>query len=111
MLTSDIVWDEMAVTTIPNERGISFEKLQKLFEYKLKEHAMEPTSADILKKTGKSENRCPSYTEHPIIGSSDYREALRVMANRKKPGQKLFCTGSLYFIGALMEAWKENCDD
>ena len=37
MLTSDIVWDEMAVTTIPNERGISFEKLQKLFEYKLKE--------------------------------------------------------------------------
>lgn len=111
MLTSAIVWDEMAVTTIPNERGISFEKLQKLFEYKLKEHAMEPTSDEILKEAVNTENGCPSETEHPIIGFADYREALRVMANRKKPGQKLFCTGSLYFIGALMEAWKENCDD
>lgn len=111
MLTSDIVWDEMAVTTIPNERGISFEKLQKLFEYKLKEHAMEPTSDGIFKEAVNEEVYCPSDTEHPIIGFADYREALRVMASRKKPGQKLFCTGSLYFIGALMEAWKENCDD
>ena len=33
------------------------------------------------------------------------------MKEKKKPGQKFFCTGSLYFIGALMEVWKENCDD
>ena len=51
MLTADISWEEMAVTTIPNERGISFEKLQKLFEYKLKEQAMEQTSDDISEKT------------------------------------------------------------
>ena len=111
MLTSDIVWDEMAVTTIPNERGISFEKLQKLFEYKLKEQAMEQTSDDISEKTVNPKTGCRSDAEHPIIGFADYREALRVMKNKKKPGQKLFCTGSLYFIGALMEAWKENCDD
>lgn len=111
MLTADISWEEMAVTTIPNERGISFEKLQKLFEYKLKEHAMEPISDGILKERAKQETGCTADAEHPIIGFADYREAFRVMKEKKKPGQKLFCTGSLYFIGALMEVWKENCDD
>ncbi len=84
MLTSDISWEEMAVTTIPNERGISFEKLEKIFE---------------------------EDTDRPVTGYADYREALAAMTAKKKPGQKLFCTGSLYFIGALMEAWKENFDD
>ena len=84
MLTADISWEEMAVTTIPNERGISFEKLEKLFE---------------------------EDTERPVTGYADYREAFMAMKEKKKPGQKLFCTGSLYFIGALMEVWKENCDD
>ena len=84
MLTADISWEEMAVTTIPNERGISFEKLQKLFK---------------------------EDTDRPVTGYADYREALKAMCRKKKPGQKLFCTGSLYFIGALLEAWKENCDD
>ena len=111
MLTADIFWEEMAVTTIPNERGISFEKLQKLFEYKLKEHAMEPASDDISEEAANLGSGCTPDTKYPIIGFADYREALRVMKNKKKPGQKLFCTGSLYFIGALMEIWKENCDD
>ena len=84
MLTADISWEEMAVTTIPNERGISFEKLEKLFE------------AD---------------TDRPVTGYADYREAFRAMKEKKKPGQKLFCTGSLYFIGALIEVWKETGDD
>ena len=84
MLTADIFWEEMAVTTIPNERGISFEKLQKLFK---------------------------EDTDRPVTGYADYREALEAMCRKKKSGQKLFCTGSLYFIGALLEAWKENCDD
>ena len=84
MLTADISWEEMAVTTIPNERGISFEKLEKLFE---------------------------EDTDRPVTGYADYREAFRAMKEKKKPGQKFFCTGSLYFIGALMEVWKENCDD
>ena len=84
MLTADISWEEMAVTTIPNERGISFEKLEKLFE---------------------------EDTDRPVTWYAEYREAFRAMKEKKKPGQKFFCTGSLYFIGALMEVWKENCDD
>ena len=84
MLTADISWEEMAVTTIPTERGISFEKLEKLFE---------------------------EDTDRPVTGYADYREAFRAMKEKKKPGQKFFCTGSLYFIGALMEVWKEDCDD
>lgn len=81
LLTKNVRWDAMAVTTIPNERGISFDTLQKLFE------------AD---------------TDRPVSGYADYREALAAMVRKKKPGQKLFCTGSLYFIGALLEAWKED---
>lgn len=84
MLVQSMEWEQIAVSTIPNERGISFEKLQKLFE--------------------KREN-CPVY------GYEDYREALAAMQKKKKEGQKLFCTGSLYFIGALMEAIKEERND
>ena len=111
MLTSDIVWDEMAVTTIPNERGISFEKLEKLFESKLKDHLGGHRSDCFSEHTVEAESKCQSETNPPITGYADYREAFRAMIEKKKPGQKLFCTGSLYFIGALMEVWKENCDD
>lgn len=76
LLTTEIIWDAMAVTNIPSERGIPFEKLQKLFE------------AD---------------TDRPVEGFADYQEAFIQMCKRRKPGQKLFCTGSLYFIGALLE--------
>ncbi len=84
MLTAEIFWEELAVTTIPGERGISFEKLQKLFE---------------------------DDTDRPVNGYADYRRALSEMRKKKREGQKLFCTGSLYFIGALMEALKEEQDD
>lgn len=80
VLTSGIVWDAMAVATIPNERGIAFDKLQKLFQ---------------------------EDTDRPVIGFEDYKEALAVMRGRKKEGQKLFCTGSLYFIGALLEVLQQ----
>ena len=84
MLVQSMEWEQIAVSTIPNERGISFEKLQKLFE---------------------NRENCPVY------GYEDYREALAAMQKKKKEGQKLFCTGSLYFIGALMEAIKEERND
>lgn len=84
MLTHSMEWEQIAVSTIPNERGISFEKLQKLFE---------------------SSENCP------VLGYEDYREAFFAMRKKKKEGQKLFCTGSLYFIGALMEAMKEERND
>ncbi|WP_294785466.1 folylpolyglutamate synthase/dihydrofolate synthase family protein [uncultured Eubacterium sp.] len=111
MLTADIFWEEMAVTTIPNERGISFEKLEKLFEYKLKEHSSGHRSSCVCEHSANAESECPIDAKLPIAGYADYREAFMAMKEKKKPGQKLFCTGSLYFIGALIEVWKENCDD
>ena len=81
ILTSEISWEEMAVTTIPNERGISFEKLQKIFE---------------------------NDTDRPVTGYADYRSALFEMKKKKREGQKLFCTGSLYFIGALLEMYRQS---
>jgi dihydrofolate synthase/folylpolyglutamate synthase len=81
MLTSELEWEQMAVTRIPDDRGISFEKLQEIFE--------------------KDSHR-------PVAGYADYREALSEMMKKRKEGQKLFCTGSLYFVGALMGALKED---
>ena len=59
MLTSEIPWEEMAVTTIPGGRGISFEKLQKLFE---------------------------EDTDRPVTGYADYRRALSEMRKKKRAG-------------------------
>ncbi len=41
-----------------------------------------------------------------VIGGC--REAFREMLKRKREGQKLFCTGSLYMIGALEEMLEES---
>lgn len=40
-------------------------------------------------------------------GYADYREAFAALLREKREGQKLFCTGSLYFIGALLEYVRE----
>ncbi len=40
----------------------------------------------------------------------DCREAFLAVKERKKEGQKLFCTGSLYMIGALMEILEETSE-
>lgn len=85
-LAEETSWDRIAVTTIPGERGIPFQELQREFE---------------------------KYTDRPVSGYADYREALQEIQKNRKDGQKLFCTGSLYFIGALLstEELKEENDD
>lgn len=70
------MWDQVFVTTIPSQRGIPAEELQQIFA---------------------EEN-------HLTVESvEDYRQAFDTVMKRKKSGQKVFCTGSLYFIGALKE--------
>ncbi len=41
--------------------------------------------------------------DRPVDAICDCREAFLEMRRRKREGQKLFCTGSLYMIGALEE--------
>ncbi|MCD8230634.1 MAG: bifunctional folylpolyglutamate synthase/dihydrofolate synthase [Clostridiales bacterium] len=79
LLAAGVNWESIAVTTVAGERGVPAETLCCLF------------FADG------AEAACP------VESIDDAREAFRVMQNRKKPGQKLFCTGSLYFIGNLLE--------
>ncbi|MEI3280737.1 MAG: hypothetical protein V8R46_08440 [Eubacterium ramulus] len=74
----------MAVTTIPNERGISFEKLEKLFEEDIKT---------------------------PVTENADYREAIEGNGRLEEQVAQIFLYRFPHFIGALMEVWKENCDD
>ena len=70
-------WEEICVTGIPSERGLTVEEL---------EAALNEEQDDT-----------------PFSGVRDYREAFRQMLGKKNDGQKLFVTGSLYFIGALLK--------
>ena len=80
LLTGEIPWEFIAVSRIPDDRGMDPAEILAVFE-----------------RDGR-----------PAEGFEDVREALRIMISRKKQGQKLFCTGSLYFIGALMEVLRED---
>lgn len=80
LLTGEIPWEFIAVSRIPDDRGMDPAEILTVFE----------------------RDGCPAE------GFADVREAFRIMRSRKKQGQKLFCTGSLYFIGALMEVLQED---
>lgn len=76
-ILTDVAWAEICVTGIPSERGLTAAELTDVFE------EMQDTT--------------------PFCGVQDYKEAFRQMRKKKASGQKLFVTGSLYFIGALLE--------
>ena len=76
-LLAQMEWEEICVTGIPSERGLRVEELK-----------------EVLSKEDDST---------PYFGVEDYRDAFRQMLSKKKDGQKLFVTGSLYFIGALLK--------
>lgn len=76
LLAESVDWAQVFVATIPNQRGIPSEELQHIF---------------------KSENGL-------IVESvPDHRQALDKVLELQQTGQMVFCTGSLYFIGALKE--------
>ncbi len=81
LLTERVPWKAVYVTSIPGERGTPFGELKALFE---------------------ESAACP------VFGYADYAKAFQALQGTKQPGQKVFCTGSLYFIGALLEMIKEN---
>jgi len=79
LLTDGCRWASVAVATVNGERGVPAEVLRKLFL----ENGGLPDGCSV---------EC----------FDDCREAFWFMQEKKKPGQKLFCTGSLYFVGELM---------
>lgn len=83
MLTAEN-WEAVTVTHIPGPRGLSEQELMHVFE-----------------ENGNGVTECVP----------DLKEAFEQMLSRKKAGQKLFCTGSLYFVGALrsyIRNWKKE---
>ena len=80
ILLRSLDWELICATGIPSERSLTADVLENVF-----------LSIPETTKTV------------PVIGMDDYREAFREMLGKKEDGQKLFVTGSLYFIGALLE--------
>ena len=76
-ILTDGYWEEICVTGIPSERGLTVDELEAVLE--------------------------EEKDDTPFCGVKDYKEAFRQMLGKKKDGQKLFVTGSLYFIGALLK--------
>lgn len=74
VLAKEVEWAEVYVATIPSQRGIPAEELQEIFD----------------QENGRK-----------VISIPDYKQALNQVLAEKREGQMVFCTGSLYFIGAL----------
>ncbi len=72
-------WEQIILTSIPGERGCDSRILKEMFERTARENGLAVKITEI-EETGQA-----------------YAYALTV----KKPGQVLFCAGSLYLIGAL----------
>lgn len=72
-------WEEIILTTVPGTRGIKCETLTELFE-------------QLAEQAGRTVK---------ITGIEDIEEAYAQALRVRKPGQKLFCAGSLYLIGEL----------
>lgn len=82
-LVKSVAWADVLVATIPNQRGIPAEELQQIF----------------------------SEENMTVKAVTDYRQAFDRVCSMKLEGQKVFCTGSLYFIGALKEYIQSKEDE
>ena len=72
-------WEEVILTSVPGIRGIEVRKLSEVFQQKAEHHQLRIRITEI-EEIGKA-----------------YAYALSV----RRPGQTLFCAGSLYLIGEL----------
>ncbi len=84
-------WEIVAVAAVSDARGADPGELAAVF-------------ADAAKDASAQAGMTPRTPEV----FPDARTAFLAMRERKKPGQKLFCAGSLYFIGELMEEMEGN---
>ncbi len=85
LFVNGMQWEAVAVTTVSDARGADPAELAAAFANAAKDA---PAQAGTAPWT-------------PEV-FPDARAAFSAMRERKKPGQKLFCTGSLYFLGELI---------
>lgn len=81
-LAARVKWAAVYVATIPGQRGLPADTLRQIF-------SEEQLSAEAIE---------------------DYKTAFDRAYSQKEAGQLLFCTGSLYFIGAL-KGYIQNKED
>lgn len=80
LLTESGCFEKVILTEISgNPRALSIEELSSCFAGKL-----------------------------PVVTRKEPADVLHYAMAQRKPGQKLFCTGSLYLVGQLMQAFRER---
>ncbi len=93
LLVKEPLWDKIAVVSLPGERGCDAEELQSLFLRQMARGANSETA------------------ETTVQAFADEKEAFFSLQVKKKDGQKLFCTGSLYFVGAILGLLQDKMTD
>ncbi len=92
LLLSEADWERVVVTAIPAARSADPGQLAALFSRGPDGDGREDRN-----------RRDPGFSGRETVVMPDCREAFSLLCQSRKPGQKLFCTGSLYLIGTLLE--------
>lgn len=102
LLTDAISWEAIAVATVPGERGVPPETLAEMFRETV-ESRTDSSAKPFVFQTDSLVEAAAFPTSCPAEAFASPGAALSAMRARKKPGQQLFCTGSLYFVGTLLK--------
>lgn len=99
-LLSDGNWDEIIVTVTAGSRGVTCQELENAFRDAMGDGGaqMPGTASPETRGAGSGELK---RQEVKVTGIEDASQAFAYALSCRKPGQKLFCAGSLYLVGEL----------
>ena len=99
-LLSDGNWDEIIVTVTAGSRGVTCQELEKAFRDAMGDGGaqMPGTASPETRGAGSGELK---RQDVKVTGIEDASQAFAYALSCRKPGQKLFCAGSLYLVGEL----------
>ena len=89
-------WDEVVVTTVAGGRGVACQELAEVFRGIRKDGRAQTTTASSPKEAAD-----PKKQGVKVTAIEDAGQAFAYALAARKPGQKLFCAGSLYLVGEL----------
>ena len=99
------LWEELILTEIPqNPRALKLGCLEMVFTEQLENMGGQmPPVGQLVSHAGQMPPVEDAAGGVRILAVTDAGEALRLALSHKRPGQLVFCVGSLYLIGALKQ--------